>query len=142
MTPVFDFPDAVKAFVAQGIFQPGREFGPATAIGFANADEGLVAGFVYHNFEPENGTIEVSGYSTRRDWVNRSLFKTIFEYPFDQLGCRMVVARHSERNKRAIRIWDALGAKQITLPDMRGEGEAEVVAQLKSADWRKSRFTR
>ena len=142
MTPVFDYPDAVKAFVAQGIFAPGREFGASTAIGFANEDEGLVAGFVYHNLEPTAGVIEVSGYSTRRNWVNKSLFRIIFEYPFEQLGCRMMVARHSEHNKRAIRIWNALGAKQIILPDLRGPNEAEVVALLKADDWHNSKFMR
>ena len=142
MTPVFEYPEAVKAFVAQGIFAPGREFGASTAIGFANADTGLVAGVVYHNYEPSGQVIEVSAYSTRRNWINKSLLRIIFEYPFDQLGCRMVVARHSEHNKRAIRIWNALGAKQITLPDLRGPNEAEVVALLKADDWHNSKFMR
>lgn len=142
MTPVFEYPEAVRAFVAQGIFAPGREFGASTAIGFATEDEGLVAGFVYHNYEPDTGVIEVSGYSTRRNWVNKALFKTIFDYPFKQLGCRMVVARHSATNKRVIRIWNALGATQTTLPDLRGPNEAEVVALLKADDWHNSKFTR
>lgn len=140
MTPVFDFPDAVKTFVAAGIFTPGRQFGPSTAIGFANADEGLVAGFVYHNFEPDAGVIEVSGYSTRRSWVNKSLLNVIFQYPFEQLGCRAVVARHSEQNKRVIRIWRALGATQTKIPELRGPNEAEVVAILTSDAWQKSKF--
>lgn len=142
MTPIYDCPDAVAAFVARGIFSEGREFGACTALGFATEAEGLVAGFVFHNYEPENGVIEVSGYSTRRDWVNHAHLKTLFEYPFDQLGCRMVVARHSERNKRVIRIWAALGAKQITLPELRGPNEAEVVALLKAEDWKSSKFMR
>lgn len=140
MTPVFDLPDAVKAFVANGLFAPGRQFGPSTAIGFANADEGLVAGFVYHNWEPDNGTIELSGYSTCRSWVNKQRLNVIFEYPFDQVGCRALVARHSERNKRVRRIWSALGAEQTLVPELRGPGEAEVISVLTRETWQNSKF--
>ncbi|WP_420012243.1 hypothetical protein [Tateyamaria sp.] len=54
----------------------------------------------------------------------------IFRYPFDQIGCRAVVARHSEQNTRVIRIWRALGATQTKIPELRGPNEAEVVAVL------------
>lgn len=139
--PVYSYPDAVKAFVAQGIFEPGRQFGNSTAIGFAD-DTGLVAGFVYHNYEPSAGVIEVSGFSTRRDWVSAPLLRIIFEYPFNQLGVRLVVARHSEKNTRVRRIWKALGATEHVIPELRGPGEAEAIAILSAQDWANSKFMR
>lgn len=140
MTPVFDFPDAVKAFVAAGIFAPRRQFGPSTAIGFANADEGLVAGVVYHNFDPDTGAIELSAYSTRRDWLNRDFLGLIFGYPFRQLNSRIAVARISEHNTRTRRIWRALGATETLVPDLRGPNEAEVIAVLTHDTWQRSKF--
>lgn len=140
MIPVFDMPDAVKDFVAGGLFSLGRTFGPSTAIGFANEAEGLVAGFVYHNWEPENGTIELSGYSTRRSWVNKERVNIIFGYPFEQIGCRALVARHSEHNQRVRRIWSALGAEQTLVPELRGPGEAEVISVLTRETWQNSKF--
>ncbi|QAX31314.1 GNAT family protein [Leisingera sp. NJS204] len=140
MTPVYDYPEAVKAFVAAGIFTPGRSFGPASAIGFATAEKGLVAGIVYHNFEPDAGVIEMSAFSTRRDWVSKSRLALLFQYPFEQLGCRAVVARHSEHNRRTRRIWAALGAEQTLVPDLRGPNEAEVIAVLTREAWHGSKF--
>lgn len=140
MTPVFDMPDAVMAFVAQGIFSPGREFGLSRAIGFATVEEGLVAGFVYHNYEPDTGVIEMSAYSTRRDWLNKHRLNVAFGYPFDTANCRALVARHSEKNRRAVRIWSALGATQTTIPDLRGDNEGEVIAVLTRDTWKNSKF--
>lgn len=142
MTPVYDYPDEVKAFVAKGIFPPGREFGLSTAIGFANETEGLVAGVVYHNYEPDSQVIELSAYSTRRNWLTRDFLRIIYRYPFDELECRLAVARCSRNNRRVLRIWKALGARLIALPDFRADGEDEVVALLKADAWRNSKFMR
>lgn len=139
MTPVCG--PGVQAFVERGIFPQGRTFGPCQAIGFER-DGNLVAGFVFHNWEPSTGAIEVSGYSIRRDWVNKKTLKMIFEYPFEICRCRIVVARHSEKNKRAIRIWNALGAVQTHIPELRGPNEAEVVAVLTRDAWQNSKFMR
>lgn len=133
-------PEVVR-FVEAGIFSPGRTFGPAVGIGFVK-DGRLAAGFVFHNYEPETGVIEVSGYSNCRNWVTPTYFRAIFDYPFNRAGCRVVVARHSEKNKRVIRIWRAIGADQVALPEVRGPGEAEIVAILTREKWENSKFMR
>lgn len=143
VVPVFDYPNEVKDFVAKGLWNDDRHFGEGTTIGFANEKEGLVAGFVYHNYNPHAGTLEVSGYSSRRDWANKSVVALIFgDYPFIQLDCRLLVARHSEHNKRVRRIWTALGATEYLIPELRGEGEAEVIAVLSKDNFIKSKFMR
>lgn len=139
---VYDYPLAVKAFVENGLWQRTRQFGKCTSIGFANETEGLVAGFVFHNYDPDSNVIEVSGYSTCRDWCTKDLFRTLFAYPFDDLGVRLVVARHSERNKRARRIWRAIGAEEVVIPELHAEGEAEAVAILTKKSWFNSKFMR
>jgi RimJ/RimL family protein N-acetyltransferase len=140
--PVYDHVDSVRTFVSKGLWDGKRQFGSSTAIGFANADQGLVAGVVYHNFEPDAGVIEVSAYSARRDWLSRDLLRVIFEYPFFEIGCRLVVARISEHNTRTLRIWNALGSKQYSIPELRGPNEAEVIATLTRDDWQNSKFMR
>ena len=141
--PVYEYQAEIKAFVENGLWQSQRQFGECSAIGFANAQEGLVAGFVYHNYEPDSGVIELSGYSTRRDWANKHVVALIFgEYPFIQLRCRLLVARHSEHNTRVRRIWKALGADEYLIPELRGESEAETIAVLKQDVFMKSRFMR
>lgn len=138
--PVLDHPKEVISFVEMGLWGGRRNFGPATGIGFATAEEGLVAGFVYHNFEPDNGLIEISAFSQRRDWLTRKSLRVVFDFPFGELECRAVVARHSEHNNRSIRIWHALGAEQTVVPNLRADGEAEVIALLSAKTWQASKF--
>lgn len=120
----------VQRFVELGLWGGLRGFGECQVIGFAD-ENGLAAGIVYHNYDPDSDVIELSAYSARRDWLTKGRLADVFGYPFDQLGCRICVARISEHNKRALRIWRSLGASQHPLPDLRGDGEAEVVCLLK-----------
>lgn len=139
--PIYGFTDVVAEFVARQIFPNGGDFGACKAIGFAKGGE-LVAGFVYHNWNPETGVIEVSGASLVRDWATKEVVRTIFGYPFDQIGCQMVIARHSEHNRRVRRIWRALGASEYVIPRLRGRSEAEAIATLTIEAWRESKFGR
>lgn len=142
MIAAHEFKREIILFVEHGLWGGRRQFGPATAMGWATEAEGIVAGFVFSEWNPEQGTIEVSGYSTRRDWASPQIVRELFDYPFSQVGCRMVCARHSARNARVRRIWRALGATEVILPRMRGDDEDEAVALLHRDDWRKSRFMR
>jgi RimJ/RimL family protein N-acetyltransferase len=130
--PVFGRGSEVAAFVAEQLGYT-RGFGECAAIGFGNP---LVAGVVYHNWQPEHGVIELSAASTRRDWLTRGNLRTIFEYPFTQIECQLCVARISENNARARRIWRALGATEHIIPRLRGRDESEVIATLTIEAWR------
>lgn len=141
ITPVYDCPEAVKTFVAAGIFPPGRLFGEATAIGFLDKKQ-LTTGIVYHNYDPDTEVIEISAFAIHRNWCNKEILKIIFQYPFDQLKVRIVLARCSEHNKLVRRIWKALGASEYLIPELRGPNEAEAVLILRAQDWAKSKFMR
>lgn len=136
MIPCHGFRREIITFVELGLWGGARHFGEATAMGWAD-ETGIVAGFVWHDFNPDQGSIEVSGYSNRRDWCSKSILQELFGYPFDQLGLRIVCARHSVRNRRVRRIWASLGAQEAILPRLRGDDEDEAVAILHRDDWRK-----
>ena len=142
--PVLDQAWAVKAFVEQGLWGGARQFDDSyAAIGFADDARGLVAGFVYTDWQTEAGTIELSAYAACRDWMTReALALLLYRYPFGSLGCRLVVARHSERNAPVRRIWRALGAHETLIPELWGPGEATAIAVLKTADFCNSKFMR
>ena len=143
IVPVFDFKDEVKQFVANGIWGDGRGFDKCSTIGFANETEGLVAGIIYHNYNPVAKTIEISAYSSIRNWTNKEFIKLIFwDYPFEQLQCRLAIARYSENNIRVGNIWRRLGSDEYKIPDLRSDGEAEVIAVLKKSVFEKSKFLR
>lgn len=131
----------VVTFVERGLWGRDGSLWPAVGIGFVKDGE-LVAGCAFHNWNPDSGVIEMSAYSARRDWLNRDFLKRLFEYPFEEIGCRVVVARFSERNARAARIWRAFGSRLVALPELRAPEEAEIVAILTREAWTNSKFMR
>lgn len=115
-----------------------RGFGECQAVGFLDKDGKLEGAIVYHNYQPENGVIEISGASTCRTWLNRDRLRTIFDYPF-RIGCRMIVTRTGEHN-HVRRIWRSLGADEIIVPALRSPTEAEVIYTLTREQWQGSKF--
>lgn len=136
MEIVLDRRDEVGAFVASNI--PGCERGwiNFTAIGVSDGAK-LVAGVVYHNWSPEGGVIEMSSAATTPHWCRRHVLKAIYAYPFDGVGCRMVVMRVAEGNARMRAIAKRLGCREYIIDDLRAEGEAEVIYTLTKAAWQK-----
>jgi hypothetical protein len=105
-------------------------------VGFLGKDGAMQAGVVYHNWSPENGTIEISAASENRAWLTKDRLFAIFDYP-PRIGCRMMVARASERNARVRRIWRSLGANEYVIPALRSPTEAEIILTLTAEKWRK-----
>lgn len=130
---------AVVAFVAAGLGFP-RGFGPAVGMGWG--DLLIEAGVVFHNWQPEQGVVEISAYSLHRRWLNKDRLRSIFSHAFDAFGCRMVVVRMSERNTRSRRIWKALGGQEHVIPRLLSDDEAECIVTLHRADWMASKYMR
>lgn len=100
----------------------------------------LIAGVVYHNWSPEAGTIELSAAATSKLWLTRPVLKAMFSYPFEQVGCQMIVLRVSERNTTMVSIALRYGFKSHLIPRLRGRDEAEHILTLTDDDWRHNRF--
>lgn len=135
--------DTTIRWVERHLFFNGDKFeDDAQAMGFHNALGELVAGVVYHNYSKTSKTIEMSAYSSVRKWTNKSIIRLLFDYPFRQVGCRLVVARYSEKNERVRRIWTSLGAVEHVIPELRDNNEAEIIAVLSKEAWEQSKFKR
>lgn len=112
---------------------------PFTTMGvFSGSD--LIGVTVFHNYQPEDGVIEISGASASARWLPRSILFEKFSYIFDQLGCQLCVMRVSERNDRMIAVARKYGFTGHLIPRLRGRDEAEWVFTLTDDEWRKSRF--
>jgi RimJ/RimL family protein N-acetyltransferase len=126
---------AIAEFVASHI--PGCERGweHFTTLGMVERNQ-LVAGVVFHNYAPEAGVIELSSASITKRWLSRPMLKAMFGYPFDEIGCQMVVLRVSERNTVMIEIAERFGFSSYRIPRLRGREEAEIIFTLTDDDWR------
>ena len=142
MTPLYGHDKVVAEFVSRMIPGCDRDFGPCTAMGVLDNDGKLVAGLVYHNFYPENGVIEISAASISKLWMTRPVLRAIFDYPFDQLGCQLVVFRVAPADMPLRRILKAFGATEHVIPRLRGRDEAEVIVTLTDNAWKTNKLAR
>lgn len=126
---------AIAAFVASQIEGCARGFADFTTMGVTDGGE-LIAGIVYHNYSPEAGVIELSAAATSKRWLTRRVLKAMFLYPFDEIGCQMVVLRVAEDNQGMVDIARRFGFTSHRIPRLRGRGEAEIIFTLTDDDWR------
>lgn len=125
----------IADFVAAHIEGCERGFADFTTMGVE--EEGvLVAGVVFHNYAPEAGVIELSAASINKRWLMRPVLKAMFGYPFDEVGCQVVVLRVSERNAGMIAIAERFGFMPHHIPRLRGRDEAEIIFTLTDNNWR------
>jgi RimJ/RimL family protein N-acetyltransferase len=97
---------------------------------------------VFHDYQPGPGLIQISSASTTPRWLTAEVRHMMFSYPFDQIGCQMVVLQVSAKNERMVRIAKAFGFTPYLIKRMRGRDEDGYVFTLTDDDWRASKFTR
>lgn len=136
-----EFNEAVGEFVSCVIYGEGGHF--ASFCSLAVHDDGqLIAGVLYHHFNPRDGVMEMSAGAIDKRWLTRPVLKAMFTVPFDVFGCQLAVLRVSEHNAPMLRIAKAYGFKEYIIPRLRGRTEAEHILTLSDDDWRLSRFNR
>jgi RimJ/RimL family protein N-acetyltransferase len=141
---VYDHNEEIAAFAAALIPEcHGRPLPKAsTSIGVIDEAGHLIAGFVYHNYQPETGVIEMSIAAVPgKQWLTRETIRRMFEYPFFGIGCQMVVARVAADNERLLRQMAALGYAFIKIPRLLGRDRDAVLCLLTFEDWVDNRFS-
>ena len=142
MTPLYGHSQTVAAFIAKLIPGCERGFGPCQAIGVLNDAGELVGGWVYYDYDPEAGVIQVSGAATDKRWLTRPVLKALFAYPWDDLGCQMIVTRQSVHNKAPRRMWGQAGGVEYIIPRLRGRNEDECLICVTDDAWKASKVGR
>lgn len=131
---------AVARFVARLIpWVTARGFGECRAIGVAQGDQ-LAGGFVFNEYSPEFGVIELSFAGTGKRWLTRPVLYGMFSYVFDGIGCQMACSRTPASLKSAVRITNAYGFKQVTVPRLFGRDQDGIISTLTVEDWRANGF--
>ena len=100
----------------------------------------LIAVMVYHNYDPKAGVIEYSGAATDSKWLSSKVLYEMFSYPFEQLGCQMVVTRNSEKHTKLHRQLTAYGHEEHRVERLYGPDEAAIIWTLTKEDWLNNKF--
>lgn len=146
MTPVYFSPSdpinaAVGGFVSECIWGEPGQFEKYCSMGVFHGGA-LVAGVVFHNWQPGEGVIELSAASSDPAWLTRNVIRSMFHLAFNMVGARLVVLRVSERNEGMRRIAQRFGFQETIIPRLRGDDEAECVYTLSASDWAGHRMNR
>jgi hypothetical protein len=137
--------DAVVArFVADLIPHCRRGFPEtARAIGVIDADGGLIAGLVYHNYDPEAEAIEISGAALPgKHWLTRGTIARMYQYPFLGIGCQMVFQRTPATDERLLGMLAAYDYTFVKVPRMFGRERDGVLCLLTVEAWQNNRFNK
>jgi RimJ/RimL family protein N-acetyltransferase len=136
--------EAVADFVRQLV--PScrtRGFGRCKAIGVMDNDGALIAGLVYHNYDPDAEVIEISAAALPRQyWMTRETLYRMYAYPFLEVGCQMVVQRIEASDERQQRMMAAFDFMLIRVPRMLGRDKDGVLCLLTYEDWIANKFNR
>src|SRR5262245_26892588 len=124
---------------------PGHEqgFGKCKAIGVIDDDGALIAGVVFHNWKPAEGTIELSAAALPgKRWLTRVTIRQMYEYVFTTCGCQTVFSCVSERNERVLRQFAAGGYTFVRLKRFYGRDHDAIFCTYTDDDWRQSKFNK
>jgi RimJ/RimL family protein N-acetyltransferase len=121
----------------------GRSLGPCNTVGVLDKNNELIAGFVYHHYSPENGTIElgiaaIPGFK----WLTRTTLLVIMEYPFKALRCQMILIHARASDKRVLRQLAVLGFMFVPVPRLYGRDTDGVICMLTDDAWKANKFSR
>lgn len=97
--------------------------------------------FAFHEWDTDAGVIQMSGAS-EGPWASRGIYRELFGYPFDHLGCQLILNRNDPDNESLINILRRLGYKSYYIPRLRGRDKGDVVMTLTSEDWAKHRINK
>ena len=102
----------------------------------------LIAVIVWHEWNPSSGVMEFSGAAISKRWLTKPVLKAMFDYPFRDVGCQMVVARVSEHNEALLRQLQAYGFTATRIERLRGPDEDEMICTLSREAWASNKFNR
>lgn len=117
---------------------PGRDFGPRRVLAITDGEK-LRGGVVVHDWNPEAGTVEISGAALPGMQV-RSAAREVARLVFGVMGCQAVILRTAETNTAARRLARAMGGQENIIPRLRGRAASEALIVITQEAWQSSRW--
>jgi RimJ/RimL family protein N-acetyltransferase len=95
-----------------------------------------MAGVVFHDYQPEFGTIQLSMAADNPMWARRENLRGLLSYPFEQLGVHKVWTATPHDNEAAIRVNLHIGfKKEATLAHHFGLKRHAIICRMLKPDY-------
>ena len=108
------------------------------AIGVINGSN-LIAGVVYHDYQPESRNIQMSMAAISPMWAKKETIGKLLQYPFDQLNCFKIFLNIGIDNVKALKTMKHIGfIQEAILQHVHGKDQhCAILGMLKSDYQRK-----
>jgi RimJ/RimL family protein N-acetyltransferase len=128
--------DIVSAWVANMIPHV-TEFDKSAAIGVVR-NGNIIAGMVYHDYQPEAKTMQLSMAASSPRWAVPAVIKGLLAYPFRQIGVFKVWTATPQDNIRALRVNEHVGFKrEAVLAHHFGPKRHAVICRMLAPDFKR-----
>lgn len=104
-------------------------------IGIVDLDGKLIAGFIYFNYDDRAETIEFGVASSTPRWLTPITYRRLFEYPFVECGCQMLMARVRSYNYSSLNVMARMNFNFTMVPRLFGRSEDGVLCTLTDDQW-------
>jgi len=134
----FGFDEQIAAWVAERIpHVRGGNFGPCVGIGIVSGDR-LLAGVIYHDYQIDHRTIQLSMAADNPMWARRSIIAGLLHYPFEQLNCYKVWTGTPLENDAALKVNYHIGfRREAVLAHQFGPKHHGVVCRMLLPDYQR-----
>ena len=134
---VFGQDERVAAWVAKQLPHVGAAgFGPCRAIAVMGADGRALAGLVYHEYNEQAGTVQLSMAAESPMWATRGTIRALLSVPFEQFKCFKVWTATPHGNARALKVNEHIGFKrEATLAHHYGRGNHAIICRMLAPDY-------
>ena len=137
---VYGYDEEITRFIASfGV--TNRDYGRCKTIGVVE-DGQLIAGLVYFNYDPDAAVIELGTASSSPRWLNRVTYRRMFEYPFIECGCQMLIVRVRADNAALLSVLARMNFNLTYVPRMYGRDADGVLGTLTDDQWLDSNVAR
>jgi RimJ/RimL family protein N-acetyltransferase len=136
-TLLFGHDQSVADWVAERIPNvSGGGFKDCTAIGVVGSGGKPLAGVVYHDYQPEFGTIQISMASDSPVWAQKGIIRALLHYPFIQLGAFKAWIAVALDNKHGLKTFQHIGfRREAVLAHQFGRRRHAVILRMLQPDY-------
>lgn len=129
-----------RAPIVENLFS-GRDFGPSLSLAIFDGNA-LQGGVVIHDWNPEAGTVEISGGVITPRAPFRAAARAVADHVFRAMECQAAIWRTSEHNRAVRKLARSMGGQEFIIPRLRGRNEAEALILFTDEAWQKTRWSR
>lgn len=110
-------------------------FGASVATGVITEAGEMIGGVVYHSYDPDCPSIEMSFACSTPRWLTRALICELLRYPMQDLSCRRITAVTPRRATSARQFLEKFGFRREGVATEAFGDDDAIISRLLKREW-------